>query len=168
MAYAATLLWDATHDWWTAYLRRRGEKRLLDWESFQIALQDRFGSKLRAKQALANIVDLTQGTKPVREYVAEFDLNTGSLDSFNEVTLMQFFIWVLHKDIVERVSITHPTSLSQAIATAEEIEVAVTFSRRPPVRTSAHPHSGRHSLGGHANGTGRGNTSRGNPKGHWR
>ena len=99
---------------------------------------DRFGSKLRAKQALANIANLTQGAKSIREYVAEFELNTTRLDSSNETTLMQFFIWGLHRDIAEGVSIAHPTSLSQAIAMAEEIELVVKFSRWPFVRTSAH------------------------------
>ena len=79
---------------------------------FKAALLDRFGSRLRAKQALANIVNLTQGSKSVREYAAEFELNTGRLESSDEATLMQFFIWGLHKDIAERVSIMYPTSLS--------------------------------------------------------
>ena len=77
-----------------------------------LALLDRFGSKLRAKQALANIVNLPQGSKSVREYAAEFELNTGQLDSSDEATLMLFFIWGLHRDIAEWVSIMHPISLS--------------------------------------------------------
>ena len=47
---------------------------------------------------------------------------------------MQFFIWGLHRDIAERVPITHPMSLSQAIVMAEEIQLVVKFSRRHPVR----------------------------------
>ena len=58
------------------------------WASFQLALLDLFGSKLRVKQALANIVNLIQGPKSVREYTAEFELNTGRLDSSDEATLM--------------------------------------------------------------------------------
>ena len=78
-----------------------------------------------------SIVNLTQGSKSVREYAAEFELNTGRLESSDEATLMQFFIWGLHRDIAERVSIMHPTSLSQAIASAEEIELAVNFLAAP-------------------------------------
>ena len=48
-AYAATLLEDAVHDWWTAYLQRWGGRMPPDWVTFQLALLDRFGSKLRAK-----------------------------------------------------------------------------------------------------------------------
>ena len=138
-----------------------------DWASFQLALLDRFGSKLCAKQALANIVNLTQGTKSVKEYAVEFELNTGRLDSSDEATLLQFVIWELHRDIAERVSITHPTSLSQAIAMVEEIEPAVKFSRRPLVRTSSHAQSGGHSRGGHTGDTGMGSASQRNPKGRW-
>ena len=68
-------------------------------------------SKLRAKEALATIVNLTQGTKSIREYGVEFELNIERLDSSDEATLIQFFIWGLHRDIAERVSITHPASL---------------------------------------------------------
>ena len=90
----------------------------------------------------------------------EFELNTGRLDSSDEATLMQFFIWGLHRDIAERVSIMHPTSLSQAIASAEEIELAVKFSRRPPIR---------HSSANTGNRSGQGSTSyQGNSKGRWR
>ena len=63
---------------------------------------NRFGNKLWAKLRLANIVDLTQGSKLVWEYAVEFELNIGRLGSSNEVTPMHFFIWGLHKDIAER------------------------------------------------------------------
>ena len=77
-------------------------------------------------------MNLSQGSKSIREYAVEFELNTGWLDSSYEATPMQFFIWGLHKDIAKRVSIMHPTSLSQDIATIEKIELAVEFSHRPP------------------------------------
>ena len=99
-----------------------------------MALLDIFGRKLRAKEALANRVNLAQGSKSVREYAAKFELNTRCLDSSDEATLIQFFIWGLHRDIAERLSITHPISLSQAIAMVEEIELVAKFSRRHPVR----------------------------------
>ena len=41
-----------------------------------------------AKQPLANIVNLMQGSKSVSEYAAEFELNTGRLDSSHEATFM--------------------------------------------------------------------------------
>ena len=57
----------------------------------------------------------------------EFELNTGQLDSLDEATPIQFFIWGLHRDIAERVSIIQLISLSQAIASAEQIELAIKF-----------------------------------------
>ena len=50
----------------------------------------------------------------VCKYAMEFDLNTSWFVSLDEATLMQFFIWGLHRGIVAWVSIMHPTSLSQA------------------------------------------------------
>ena len=75
-------------------------------------------------------------SKSVQEYAVELQLNTSRFDSSDNATMMQFFIWGWYRDIVERVSIMHPTSLSQAIASAEETELAVKFSRRPPVQHS--------------------------------
>ena len=43
----------------------------------QLVFLDFFGSKLWAKQPQANIVNLTQGSKLVREYAAEIELSTG-------------------------------------------------------------------------------------------
>ena len=58
VAYAATLLRDAAHDWWQAYLHRQRGRLPHDWATFSTALLDRFGSKLQAKQALANIMTI--------------------------------------------------------------------------------------------------------------
>ena len=85
----------------------------LNWATFYFVLLDWFGSKLQSKQALANILNLSPGSESVREYAAKFELNTGWLDSSDEASLMQFFIWGLHRDIAEWVSILHPTSLSR-------------------------------------------------------
>ena len=131
VAYAITLLREAAHDWWQSYLSRRRNVLPPDWATLSAALLDRFGSKLRAKQALADIMTLQQGNRSVREYAAEFEKNTGRLDSSDEATLLQLFVWGLQRDIAEKVSLAHPTSLANAIAAAEEIELAVRFSRRP-------------------------------------
>ena len=132
VAYTTTLLRDATHNWWTMDLCKWGEKMPLDRATFYLALLNRFGNKLWAKLGLGNIVNLIQGSKLVREYAAEFELNIGRLDCSNKAILMQFFIWGLHRDISERVSIMHPTSLLQAIASVEENELAIKFSCKPP------------------------------------
>lgn len=73
---------------------------------------------------------------------------------------MQIFIWGLQKDLAEKVSIEHPASLAQAISTAEEIELAIKFSRRPVVKSQSHP-SG--------NGAGKFSTTRtgGRSSGRW-
>ena len=53
------------------------------------------------------------------------------MDSSDEETLLQLFVWGLQRDIAEKVSLAHLTSLTNAIAAAEEIELAVRLSRRP-------------------------------------
>ena len=74
---------------------------------------------------------LLQGNRSVLEFAAEFEKNTGRLDSSDEATLLQLFVWGFQRDIAEKVSLAHPTSLANAIAAAEEIELVIRFSRRP-------------------------------------
>ena len=131
VAYAITLLREAAHDWWQSYLSRRQNVLPPDWATLSAALLDRFGSKLRGKQALADIMTLEQGNQSVRQYAAEFEKNTGCLDSSDKPTLLQLFVWGLQRNIGEKVSLPHPTSLANAIAAAEEVELTVRFSRRP-------------------------------------
>ena len=58
VAYAIMLLREATHDWWQSYLSCRQNVLPPDWATLSATLLDRFGSKLRAKQALADIMTL--------------------------------------------------------------------------------------------------------------
>ena len=69
--------------------------------------------------------------KSVHEYVAKFEFNTGRIDSSDEATLIQFFVWGLHRDIAGKLSMSQPPSLFQVIATMKEIELAIKFSRQP-------------------------------------
>ena len=108
----------------------------LDWVVFWIALLDCFRGELRTKQGLANIVNLSQVFKSIREYAAEFELNNEQLDSLDKAALMQFFIGGLHRGISERESIIYPTFLSQATTSTEKMELAVEFSHLPPIRHS--------------------------------
>ena len=98
----------------------------------------------------------------MREYAAEFEKNTGRLESSDEATLMQLFIGGLQRDIAEKVSLTHPVSLASAISAAEEIELAVRFSRRP----AAHA---QRAGGQRTTNVGTGTAQRGNgrSKGRW-
>ena len=97
VAYAITLLREAADDWWQSYLNRRRNVLPPDWATLSAALLDRFGSKLRAKQALADNMTLQQGNRSVREYAAEFEKNTGRLDSSDEAILLQLFVWGLQR-----------------------------------------------------------------------
>ena len=55
------------------------------------------------QKASETIVNLSQGSKSIREYAVEFKRNIGLLDFSNEAILMQFFISGLYRDIAEGV-----------------------------------------------------------------
>ena len=134
VAYAATLLRDSAHDWWKSYLRKNGNKYPRDWPTMSLALIERFGSHLREKEALANIMFMRQNKRNVREYSADFENCVGKLTSYDEATLIQIYIWGLERELAEKVSVQNPKTLSAAIGFAEDIELAIKFAHRPPVK----------------------------------
>ena len=137
VAYAATLLREHAHTWWQSYLRRNHGRCPRDWPTMAEGLVERFGSRLRDKQALADIVAMRQYGRPVAEYAAEFENSVGKLSSSDEATLLQFFIWGLDKEMAEKVATQKPLSLSSAISIADELELAIKFAHRPPAKTGS-------------------------------
>ena len=66
------------------------------------ALVDRFGSRLRDRQALAELMVMRQNRRNVREFAADFENCVGKLTSSDENTLMQMFLWALDRELAER------------------------------------------------------------------
>ena len=95
---------------------------------------ERFGSHLREKQALANIMAMRQNRRSVRDYATKLQNCVGRLSSYDEATLLQMFIWGLEKDLVEKMPTALPKTLLSAIGIAEDLELAVCFAHRPPIK----------------------------------
>ena len=114
VAYAATLLRANAHDWFMAYLRKNQGRYPRDWATMSAALVDRFGSRLRDRQALAELMVMRQNRRNVREFAADFENCVGKLTSSDENTLMQMFLWALDRDLAEKVALAHPKSLQSA------------------------------------------------------
>ena len=134
VAYAATLMRDNAHDWFMAYLCRNQGRSPRDWVTLSATLVEGFGSRLREKQALTNIMSMRQNRRSVQDYAPEFENCIGRLSSYDKATLLQIFIWGLEKDLPEKVSTTHPKTLLFAIGIAEDLELAIRFVHRPPVK----------------------------------
>ena len=136
VAYAVNLLRDTALEWWLSYLRRNGGKYPADWSVMANAILDRFGSNLRTQTAQAQLMNIKQGARPVREYAAEFEQHMGRLDSFDESMLLNMFVWGLQPQLAQAVSLKYPTRIAQAIGHAETIELAIKASQRPFVQKS--------------------------------
>ena len=132
--FAATSLEDNVHDWFMAYLRRNQGHYPHDWATLSATLVERFGSHLQQKQALANIMAVCQNRRSVRDYVVEFENYIGWLSSYDEAILLQNFICGLEKDLVEKVSTALPKMLLSAISVVEDLELAICFAHRPPIK----------------------------------
>ena len=59
VAFAATLLRGAAHEWYMGYERRNGNQPPRDWPTTRQAILDRFGSNIRAQEAHAKLLTVT-------------------------------------------------------------------------------------------------------------
>ena len=130
VAYAVTLLRDSAHEWYTAYERRQRQMPR-DWPQLSTALLERFGSNIRSQEAQSQLMAISQGTRPVREYASQFETLLGRLDSYDESMLLNQFVWGLQPELARSVSLHYPKSIAQAVSLAETTELAVKASRRP-------------------------------------
>ena len=85
--------------------KRRNRHPPRDWASLAAALLERFGSSIRAKEAQSQLMSISQGQRPVREYAPQFELLLGRLDSYDEGMLLNQFFWGLHPKLARYVSL---------------------------------------------------------------
>ena len=91
VAYSMTLLREHAHEWYMGY-ERRNRHPPKDWASLAAALLERFGSNIRAQEAQSQLMTISQGQRPVREYASQFELLLGRLDSYDEGMLLNQFV----------------------------------------------------------------------------
>ena len=131
VAFAATLLRGAAHEWYRGYEQRNGKKPPQDWSTMQQAILDRFGSNIRAQEAHAKLLTISQGKRSVRDYTSEFEMLLGRLSTRDEATWKNMYMWGLQPHLAEAVALKYPTTIAQAAGHAEEIELAKKASHRP-------------------------------------
>ena len=131
VAFAATLLRGAAHEWYRGYEQRNGNKPPQDWSTMQQAILDRFGSNIRAQEAHAKLLTISQGKRSVRDYTSEFEMLLGRLSTRDEATWKNMYMWGLQPHLAEAVALKYPTTIAQAAGHAEEIELAKKASHRP-------------------------------------
>ena len=133
VAYAVTLLRNSAHEWYTAY-ERRNRQMPRDWAQLSTALLERFGSNIRSQEVQSQLMTISQGSRPVREYASQFETLLGRLASFDEAMLVNQFVWGLQPELARSVSLHYPKSIAQAVSLAETTELAVRASRRPTAK----------------------------------
>ena len=131
VAFAATLLRGAAHEWYMGYERRNSNQPPQDWPTMQQAILDRFGSNIRAQEAHAKLLTISQGKRSVRDYTSEFETLLGRLSTRDETTWKNMYIWGLQPHLAEAVALKYPTTIAQAAGHAEQVELAKKTSQRP-------------------------------------
>ena len=125
VAYVSTLLQDAAIDWWVALLQERRGKRPKNFEEFAALLEQRFGSTNRVVRARAALRTIQQDrSEGVRSYSARFEELLGKLPSYDDEWAKSQFVWGMQGEIGEMVAIAAPSTLAEAISTAEQVELA--------------------------------------------
>ena len=131
VAFAATLLRGAAHEWYLGYEKRNGNRPPQDWPTLMQAILERFGSNIRAQEAHAKLLTVSQGKRSVRDYTSEFETLLGRLSTRDEDTWKRMYVWGLQPHLAKAVALKYPTTIAQAAGHAEEIELAIKASQRP-------------------------------------
>ena len=131
VAFAATLLRGAAHEWYMGYEKRNGNRPARDWPTLMQAILERFGSNIREQEAHAKLLTISQGKRTVRDYTSEFETLLGRLSTRDESTWKRMYVWGLQPHLGKAVALKYPTSIAQAAGHAEEIELAIRASQRP-------------------------------------
>ena len=131
VAFAATLLRGAAHEWYLGYEKRNGNRPPQDWPTLMQAILKRFGSNIRAQEAHAKLLTVSQGKRSVRDYTSEFETLLGRLSTRDEDTWKRMYVWGLQPHLARAVALKYPTTIAQAAGHAEEIELAIKASQRP-------------------------------------
>ena len=131
VAFAATLLRGAAHEWYLGYEKRNGNRPPQDWPTLMQAILERFGSNIRAQEAHAKLLTVSQGKRSVRDYTSEFETLLGRLSTRDEDTWKRMYMWGLQPHLARAVALKYPTTIAQAVGHAEEIELAIKASQRP-------------------------------------
>ena len=97
----------------------------------QEAILDHFGSNIRAQEAHAKLLTISQGKRSVRDYTSEFEMLLSRLSTQDEATWKNMYMWGLQPHLAETVALEYPTTIAQATGHAEEIELAKKASHRP-------------------------------------
>ena len=87
VAYAETLLQDSAHEWYAVY-ERRNKQMPRDWAQLSTALFEHFGLNICSQEAQSQLMSISQGTRPMREYASQFKTLLGRLDSYDEPMLL--------------------------------------------------------------------------------
>ena len=77
VAFAATLLRGAAHEWYMSYEKRNGNRPPQDRPTLMQAILERFGSNIRAQEAHAKLLTVSQGKRSIRDYTSEFETLLG-------------------------------------------------------------------------------------------
>ena len=87
VAYTVTLLCDSAHEWYTTY-EWRNKQMPRNWAQLSTVLLEHFGSNICSQEAQSQLMSISQGTRPVREYASQFEMLLGRLDSYDEAMLL--------------------------------------------------------------------------------
>ena len=113
------------------YERRNGNQPPRDWPTLMQAILDRFGSNIRAQEALSRLMNISQGKRSVREYTSEFETLLGRLSTRDESTWKDMYVWGLQPHLARAVALKYPTTIAQVAGHAEVIELAIKAPQRP-------------------------------------
>ena len=76
------------------------------------------------------MISISQGKRSIREYTSEFEMLLGRLNTQDESTWINVYIWGLQPHLATVVALKYPSTIAQAVRHAEAAELAIRASQR--------------------------------------
>ena len=98
------------------HMKKRTRQIPRDWTQLSTALLERIWINIRPQEAQSQLMSISQGTRPVKEYASQFEALLGRLDSYDESMLLNQFVWGFQPELARFVSLHYRKSIAQAVS----------------------------------------------------
>ena len=121
LTYVVSLLRGATFEWYSLMETHTGCPG--DWTTLRQAMLECFGPSIRAKEARAALLQMTQSKMTALEYFYAFESYLAQLEDYDESFFVTKFIFGLYPSILTQVFVQHPATLLEAKGIAKDLEL---------------------------------------------
>ena len=114
VAFAATLLRGAAHEWYMGYEQRNGNQPPRDWPTMMQAILERFWLKHKSSRGAGETSDNFARKKICPRIYVRIETLLGRMPTRDEATWKNMYVWGLQPHLARTVALKYPTTIAQA------------------------------------------------------